>query len=319
MAVAMALMETVVEDEEEQYERLVEVFKYKRVANKVRPVETMLPEEYRIQRQKHPDPFATIPELLHTPPEFVGGKRYTRERYEANDVDPTGFIWDGEKKIVHHFLQIHEDAFAWDETEKGSFKKPYFSPVKIPVIEHIPWTQKNIPIATGIRPQVISYVKAKVDSAIYEPSNSPYRSNWFPVPKKDGTIRMVHNLQPLNGVTIRDSAVPPFTDQTAEDFGGRGCYGMLDLYVAFDQRELDISSRDMTTFSTPLGTFRLTAIPMGWTNSFQVMHGDVTFMLQDLIPDVTSPYADDIPVKGPKTRYETGSGGYEMLADNPGV
>ena len=55
---------------------------------------------------------------------------------------------------------------------------------------------------------------------------------------------MVHNLQPLNGVTIWDSAVPPFTDQTAEDFGGRGCYGMLDLYVAFDQQELDVSSRD---------------------------------------------------------------------------
>ena len=53
MEVAMALMQTVVEDEEEQYERLVEVFKYKRVANKVRPVETTLPEEYRIQRQKH--------------------------------------------------------------------------------------------------------------------------------------------------------------------------------------------------------------------------------------------------------------------------
>ena len=81
-----------------------------------------------------------MPELLHTPPEFVGGKRYTQERYEANNVDPTGFIWDGEKKIIHHFLQIHEDAFAWDETEKGSFKKTYFSPVNIPVIEHIPWT-----------------------------------------------------------------------------------------------------------------------------------------------------------------------------------
>ena len=83
---------------------------------------------------------------------------------------------------------------------------------------------------------MISYVKAKVDSAIYKPLNTPYRSNWFPVPKKDGMIRMVHNLQPLNGVTIWDSAVPPFTDQTAEDFGGRGCYGMLDLYVAFNQR-----------------------------------------------------------------------------------
>ena len=79
MEVAMALMQTVVEDEEEQYERLVEVFKYKRVANKVRPVETTLPEEYRIQRQKHPNTFATMTELLHTPPEFVGGKWYTQE------------------------------------------------------------------------------------------------------------------------------------------------------------------------------------------------------------------------------------------------
>ena len=49
MDVVMALMEKVVEDEEEQYERLVEVFKYKWVASKVRPVETTLLEEYCIQ------------------------------------------------------------------------------------------------------------------------------------------------------------------------------------------------------------------------------------------------------------------------------
>ena len=48
MDVAMAL-ETVVEDEEEHYRRLLEVFKYKRVANNVCPVETTLLEEYRIQ------------------------------------------------------------------------------------------------------------------------------------------------------------------------------------------------------------------------------------------------------------------------------
>ena len=42
-------------------------------------------------------------------------------------------------------------------------------------------------------------------------------------------------------------------------------------------------------------------------------------MLQDLIPDVTSPYSDDIPIKGPRTRYVMGSGGYEVLAENTGV
>ena len=181
MDVVMALMEMVVEDEEEQFERLVEVFKYKRVANKVQPMETTLPEEYCIQQQKHLDPFSTMQELVHMPPEFVGGRHYTQEQYEAKDVDPAGFIWDGKRKSIHHFFLMHKDAFAWDKTEKGLFRKPYFSLVKIPVIKLIPGIQKNIPIATEIRPQVILYVKAKVDSEIYEPSNAMYRSNWFTV------------------------------------------------------------------------------------------------------------------------------------------
>ena len=105
----------------------------------------------------------------------------------------------------------------------------------------------------------------------------------------------------------------------AEAFGRVSCYATLDLYVAFDQWRLDVSSRDLTTFSTPRGTLRLTVIPMGWTNSFQIMHGDITHILQDKIPDHTIPYADDVPIKGPKTRYELEGGGYETHPDNPRV
>ena len=139
------------------------------------------------------------------------------------------------------------------------------------------------------------------------------------MPKKNGKIHLVHNLQPLNRVTIRDSAVPPYTEQIAESFGGRACYATLDLFVAFDQRRLDVRSRDLTTFSSPLGTFRLTAIPMGWTNSFQIMQGDVTFALKDEIPEYTIPYADDVPIRGPATRYIKEDGTYETIEGNEGI
>lgn len=99
-------------------------------------------------------------------------------------------------------------------------------------------------------------------------------------------------------MTIKDAAVPPLTEYMAESFGGAKCYGMLDLFVLFDQRRLDTRSRDLTTFVTLLGTYQLTAIPMGWTNSFQIMHGDVTFALQDEILEFTIPYADDVPTNG---------------------
>ena len=75
----------------------------------------------------------------------------------------------------------------------------------------------------------------------------------------------------------------------------------LDLFVAFNQRCLDVQLWDLTTFVTPLGTYRLTVIPMGWTNSFQIMHGDVTHVLRDEIPDFTIPYEDH--VRG--TRWQT--------------
>jgi len=108
-------------------------------------------------------------------------------------------------------------------------------------------------------------------------------------------------------------------EQYAESFGARGCYGIFNLMVGFDQRALAPQSWDLTTFQSPLGTLRLTSIPMGYTNSMQIQHGDLTFLLQDEIPDVAVPFVDDVPVKGPPTRYEIGPNLFETLSENPGI
>ncbi|KAL5501135.1 hypothetical protein ACEPAH_9522 [Sanghuangporus vaninii] len=58
---------------------------------------------------------------------------------------------------------------------------------------------------------------------------------------------------------------------------------------------------------------------MGYTNSQQIMHADITFVLKDEIPHVCIPYIDDILVKGPKSRYELGAGAYETIPGNPNI
>jgi hypothetical protein len=297
-----------------------EILVYKKVANRIKPVATTLPEEFRIVRKMPSDPLAGIPQLPTSPPEFVPGLRYTEERMELMPVNKNNFLWPEEEKLVHYLIRAHEDAFAWTEDEKGKFSEDYFEPVVIPTIEHIPWVLKNIPIPQGVYSQVIDIIKDKIRAGVYEPSNSSYRSRWFCVPKKDKTkLRLVHDLQPLNAVVIKDSAVPPTIEPYAESFGGRACYGMFDLFVGFDQRPLAPQSRDLTTFQTPLGTFRLTCIPMGYTNSMQIFHGDTTFLLQEEIPHVTVPFIDDIPVKGPVTRYQNEDGTYETIPENIGI
>lgn len=298
----------------------VSCFAYKPVARKIRPVATTLPEDMRVARIAHPNPLENLPELPTNPPEFEPGVRFSQERHDAIDWNPENFLTETEVRLVKWMVRAHETAIAWDETEKGVFDPEYYPPVLIPTIEHIPWMFRNIPIPNGIHDKVIQIIKDKISSGIYEPSSASYRSRWFCVVKKDGkSLRLVHDLQPLNGVSIKDAAVPPFVDQLGEAYAGRACYSSYDLYVAFDQRKLDVRSRDMTSFQTPLGTFRLTSIPMGYTNSMQILHNDVRFMLRDFIPDVTEPFVDDIMTKGPKTRYELEDGSYETIPENPGI
>ena len=81
---------------------------------------------------------------------------------------------------------------------------------------------------------------------------------------------LVHDLQPLNAVTIRDSSVPPFVEHLAESFSRYAVYSMMDLFAGYDQRPLYVDSQDMTTFNSPLGPHRLTTLPMGHTNAVQI-------------------------------------------------
>src|ERR1700722_8605144 len=58
---------------------------------------------------------------------------------------------------------------------------------------------------------------------------------------------------------------------------------------------------------------------MGYTNSVQIMQGDVTHILQDEIPAHTVPFIDDVPVKGPTTCYQLDDGTFETIPANPGI
>jgi hypothetical protein len=112
----------------------------------------------------------------------------------------------------------------------------------------------NFPIPPGIYEDVCAIVQKKLAAGIYELLNSSYRSWWFCVLKKDGkALRPVHSLEPLNRVTIQHSGIPPIPEHLAEQFGGRTCGRMLDLYVGYDERLIAETSRDYTTFQTPFG------------------------------------------------------------------
>ena len=58
-------------------------------------------------------------------------------------------------------------------------------------------------------------LKEKVEMGILEPSNAPYSNRWFTVPKKNGTLSFIQDLQLVNNVTIRNVGIGPSIDEFA--------------------------------------------------------------------------------------------------------
>ena len=292
---------------------------YKRVDRRVKPVPGVFPEDARVERRFPEDPLLSLPPLSPHPPEFTSGERLTEERLQDMKINEDGFLWPEEEKLFAHILKLNEQALAFQESHRGTFREDYFTPYIIPVVPHEPWEFANIPIPPGIKEKVIALLKEKIGAGVYEPSQSSYRSRWFCVVKKNGKLRIVHDLQPLNKVTIRDAGLPPKVDEFVEDFAARKCYTAFDLFWGFDARKVHPTSRDMTSFQTPLGLLRITSLPMGFTNSPAEFQKCMAFILQDEIPTVANIFIDDLPIKGPKDDYVDEAGNHLVLKDNPGI
>ena len=112
--------------------------------------------------------------------------------------------------------------------------------------------------------------------------------------KRDGEYRFINDVQLLNGVTIRDSGMPPSVDEFSEDFAGYQITSSIDYYSGYYQIPLDRRSRDYTAFLTPLGLVRSTRLPQGWTNSVASFQRVMAKVHYRQIPREARPFLDDI-------------------------
>src|SRR5713226_8788356 len=258
----------------------VAVLAYKKVAQKVHPIAASLPEDFWIIQHYPEDSLLSLLPLPTHPPPFIPGTQLTQEQYNELDLNKFNFLWPEEVKLAAYVLSINKKALAWTEAKHGHFRDDYFSPVKILTIAHTPWVHKNIPIPTGLHDKVIDIFKEKMAARVYEPSDTLYQSHWFCVPKKNSSLCLVYDLQPLNAMTIHNAAIPPFVDHFVKGMAGYSCFSMLDLLVGYDHRMLDIASHDLTSFQSPLGTLQNTTLSQGSTNAVAIFHGNVTFILE---------------------------------------
>ncbi|VDC05891.1 unnamed protein product, partial [Peniophora sp. CBMAI 1063] len=225
------------------------------------------------------------------------------------------FLSDQELDLVALVVSQHQRAFAFEYAEKGTFSREYFPEYEIATIEHTPWQQAPIRVPKALENAVRTEILDQEANGRFEMTTSSYRSAIFAVEKKNKGVRLVLDLQRLNGVTIRDAGLPPRMDDFAESFVGYAIYAVLDLYSGFDAVPLAARSRPMTAFHSIIGPRQQTTLPQGATNSPTAFQQRMDHTLIRMsAADKARPFFDDCGVKGPRTTYDN-----EPLADNPNI
>ncbi|KAI7944704.1 hypothetical protein MJO28_010399 [Puccinia striiformis f. sp. tritici] len=255
--------------------------KYKPVGKKIRPINQPIPQTLNPPLQRPAlsrDPYETP--LTPNPPEFSPTDKITEERLKVINFGPEGWLLEEEIKLFIFIIILREKVLAFCTSERGLLKHSYGLPYVIPVVEHEPWQKKPIPIPAAIRDKYVGLVRDRINTGLYEQSTSSYSSPVFCVEKHDGKIRIVHDLQEMNKVTIKDAGLPPATEEFVESFAGRACYGLGDIMGGYDE------------------------LPQGATNSVAVYQAQMMWILQDEIPDNVGVFIDDGGIKGPASNYQ---------------
>jgi hypothetical protein len=172
------------------------------------------------------------------------------------------------------------------------------APMVIFTVPHVLWDLKPIPISRALLPKLVNLLKEKMQMGILEPSMAPYSNRWFTIPKKSGALRFIQDMQPANRVTIRNKGSGPIVDEVAKIFAGQAIYSIGDLYSGYDQFQLVIENKNLTTIKTPLGLMRMCTLPQGATNSVAYMQSAMNQILRDFVPEKTIHFVDDISIKG---------------------
>lgn len=95
----------------------------------------------------------------------------------------------------------------------------------------------------------------------------------MPVRKKDGSLRICIDYRKLNDITpLRRYYIPSLIE--IMDKVGRCCViSLLDLTSGFHQVKMSENSKELTTFSCPLGKFKYEKMPFGLNNAPAVFPG----------------------------------------------
>lgn len=161
-----------------------------------------------------------------------------------------------------------------------------------------PVARRGRRIQAPLEEQLVVKLKKAEEDGIIEKSDS--FSGWqhalVVAFKKSGEPRICVDLRPLNTYVVRQPHPFPSFEEMSNFFSGATVFSKLDIQDAFHQIELDEGSRDLTTFTSSIGTYRYCRLPFGLSSAPELFHRIIGQKLAGLHNVIN--FLDDVMVVG---------------------
>lgn len=241
----------------------------------------------------------------------------------SNKTTATFFVFDGDAcnllsadtasklhvlNVCHNICSLSKNCNADLETfVKAKYPECFTGIGKLKNVQiklHI--DPKCEPVAQPVRRLPFSYrdkveraLSKLVDEDIIEPVQgiaSTWVSPLVVVPKEGDEVRLCVDMRRANTAIVRERYPVPTIQEMLAELNGAQVFSKLDLRQGFFQCELDPDSRDITTFVTHIGLFRMKRLGMGVSAAPEVFQYTIQKILNGLSGVLNM--ADDIVVFG---------------------
>ncbi|PAA78339.1 hypothetical protein BOX15_Mlig022181g5, partial [Macrostomum lignano] len=140
-------------------------------------------------------------------------------------------------------------------------------------------------VSVHLRAAVIKELEEQLALGIIERVHgpTPLCSRMVAVPKAEqGEVRITQDLREVNKYVIPEKQPIPTFEEVTDEMAGSTYFSELDVAKAFHQIEVAEESRDLLTFSTPIGLLRLRRLCMGYTSASEILQRVMSSVLSGL-------------------------------------
>ena len=201
-------------------------------------------------------------------------------------------IWDEEEEAVKSEAEakklvlekFHEwiKVFGKKQSERMLTRKLWDHVIDVKE-GFIPRKGKVYLLSREKREEVREFVREQLRKEYIRPSKSPQMAPVFFVGKKDGKKRMVQDYRYLNEWTIKNNYSLPLISDVLENIGTKKLFTKMDLRWGYNNIRIKKGDEWKAVFTTPEGSFELTMMFFGLTNSPATFQAMMSKLLRDLI------------------------------------